>query len=712
MTPYQCVQLLLCLQLMTAGGRSNVPYQFRQLLKAVERHRPEDLRELRQNDLGRLNGPMQIILRKLDNTQTTIAEESIKDIWDLRVFGYSGGYLVFTEAAKRQRDKDEYRKRPVPSAPPPGISQLWLVKATKTWSMRMASRGLSIGTLTATVAALGELSASLRCSRPDEGEDHTQLSRRDIDAFVAHIRCLADRGAITLGSKFHRVHNVARVLRDLRHWGHADGGEQLAGLPASFAITSDDVPPREETSRDEAGQAIPQNVIKQLRSPESIRVLQEAAGLQGVHAIELYWGVGRRPRELVILDYECLAYDEVVEADGSRLQRPVLVHDMPKARVRKYHLPIGEDTANIIREQQRLVRSLFPDTPTIKLKLFPAIFMNPDGTKSRDPQWLAAHVLNPWLTNLPPLLAAGTDEPGYATADPDDGEPIVDEPDEEHEEHETDDYGESTTEANTRISLRKVDERERAKNPHLRLFPKAKIYPYAFRHTWAQLHADEGTPREVLQEMMGHRSPSATDTYFRMPMRRRHDAVRKLARLQITHRGARIHESPVTESQAQVLALGQIIPHGYCAEPANKKAGGDACPINYACSSCRYFSTDATFLPELYEHRKRLIQQRENVLMMMDDPEEAAETAMELGRRIAKYAGLIESCLQSLDSLSNDERIQTLEAIKILRSTRTEYNARIPSHLRGVVREETDITPYMTPAIRAEMNRPSSGVIE
>ena len=36
-------------------------------------------------------------------------------------------------------------------------------------------------------------------------------------------------------------------------------------------------------------------------------------------------------------------------------------------------------------------------------------------------------------------------------------------------------------------------------------FDKARIVPYAYRHTYAQRHADAGVPIDVLAELLDHR---------------------------------------------------------------------------------------------------------------------------------------------------------------------------------------------------------------
>jgi site-specific recombinase XerD len=45
-------------------------------------------------------------------------------------------------------------------------------------------------------------------------------------------------------------------------------------------------------------------------------------------------------------------------------------------------------------------------------------------------------------------------------------------------------------------------------------FDKALVVLYAYRHTYAQRHADAGVPIDVLRELMDHRKLDTTKQYF------------------------------------------------------------------------------------------------------------------------------------------------------------------------------------------------------
>jgi hypothetical protein len=64
---------------------------------------------------------------------------------------------------------------------------------------------------------------------------------------------------------------------------------------------------------------------------------------------------------------------------------------------------------------------------------------------------------------------------------------------------------------------------------HGHSFDRSRVFPYAFRHTYAQLRADAGVPLEVLQALMAHLEPSTTQVYYRVARTRRAEAVRAIA---------------------------------------------------------------------------------------------------------------------------------------------------------------------------------------
>ena len=64
-------------------------------------------------------------------------------------------------------------------------------------------------------------------------------------------------------------------------------------------------------------------------------------------------------------------------------------------------------------------------------------------------------------------------------------------------------------------------------------FDKTRVVPYAYRHSYAQRHADAGVPIDVLAELLDHRSYSMTRRYYRIGEDRRRAAVDTVTALQL-----------------------------------------------------------------------------------------------------------------------------------------------------------------------------------
>ena len=153
--------------------------------------------------------------------------------------------------------------------------------------------------------------------------------------------------------------------------------------------------------------------------------------------------------------------EEICELDFDCLTRdddgqPVLIYDNHKANRPARRLPISEQTADVIIAQQQQVRKRYPDTPIGELKLLPTDRRNPGGRRAITGFSLAfAH--RTWVDRMPVL-------------------------------HTGDDIE----------------------------YDKSKVVPYAYRHSYAQRHADAGVPVEVLRELMSHRKLETTSGYYRV----------------------------------------------------------------------------------------------------------------------------------------------------------------------------------------------------
>src|SRR5258706_3188732 len=178
----------------------------------------------------------------------------------------------------------------------------------------------------------------------------------------------------------------------------------------------------------------------------------------------------------------------------------VLVYDNAKANRLGRRLPISEATAAVITAQQDAVRARFPNTPASQLKLLPSPRGNPHGSKSISIDMLGGRHRE-WVSSL----------------------------------------GELTTTDN-------------------RVFDTAKIIPYAYRHTYAQRHADAGVPIDVLAQLLDHRNLNVTRRYYRIGEDRRRAAVDTVTAHSFDRHGNRVWRDAhaLLESEHARYAVGAI----------------------------------------------------------------------------------------------------------------------------------------------------------
>jgi integrase len=305
-----------------------------------------------------------------------------------------------------------------------------------------------------------------------------------------------------------------------------------------------------------------------------------------------------------------LAFD-CLDRDGDG--RPVLVYHNAKANRPGRRLPIGEPTAALIAGQQQRIRACYPDTPTAELKLLPARHHNRGG---RDPIGVGglAHRHRRWVSGLPVLRTADGVE-----------------------------------------------------------FDRTRIVPYAYRHCYAQRHADAGVPVDVLRELMDHRVADTTKQYYRVGEARRREAVDRLVALQFDRHGNRIwrHAKALLDSEHARRAVGQVVvPFGVCAEPSNVAAGGHACPYRFRCVGCDHFRTDVSYLPDLQAHLDDLLRNRERLAAATDIDDWARAESTPSDEEISRIRRLIHRISGDLDALTADERVQVDQAVATLRRHR------------------------------------------
>jgi integrase len=296
----------------------------------------------------------------------------------------------------------------------------------------------------------------------------------------------------------------------------------------------------------------------------------------------------------------------------------VLVYDNVKADRLGRRLPISKATAAVITSQQQRIRQRFPHTPAAKLKLLPTSYRNPDGHKAISKSTLQARHRD-WVAGLPALR--------------------------------------------TRDGVR---------------FDPTKIVPYAYRHTYAQRHADAGVPIDVLAELLDHRSYTVTRGYYRIGEDRRRDAVDKVTALSFDRHGNRIWRDAhaLLDSERARHAIGEVaVPYGTCTEPTNVKAGGGACPVRFRCVGCDHFRTNVAFLPDLQAYLEDLLRTRERLTATIDGVDEWARAdATPTEEEITRIRLLINRIKGDTAELGDAERAQIDDAVAIVRRHRAAHN--------------------------------------
>ena len=300
----------------------------------------------------------------------------------------------------------------------------------------------------------------------------------------------------------------------------------------------------------------------------------------------------------------------------------VLIYTDFKNNRAKRRLPITDTTASLITDQQQRVRTQFPDTAITELVLFPRTTRNRRGTRPIGDSVVAGKHRG-WVDTLPPL--------------------------------------------------RCEDGRE---------FDKTAVILYAYRHNFAQRHADAGTPVDVLRDLMGHRSIATTQGYYSITTKRVRSAVDKVATLQFDRNGNRIwrEAQSLLESEHQRLAVGQVaVPFGICTEPSNVTAGGGACPFRFRCLGCGHFRSDPSYLPELRAYLDTLLASRERVRSALELDEWARAEATPSDEEIARLRQLIRRVETNLDQLDKADQQQIHQAVQVIRSTRQNVNLGMPA---------------------------------
>jgi hypothetical protein len=283
-----------------------------------------------------------------------------------------------------------------------------------------------------------------------------------------------------------------------------------------------------------------------------------------------------------------------------------LVWDNSKGKRHRRRLPIGEDTTNAIRVWQQHRRTL-PTPSNSRGFLFPAI--TEDAAIPHLDTTGISRALRGWVDRLATLDSDTVGE---------DGNPLP--------------------------------------------FDRDKVFPYAFRHSYAQRHADAGTPVDVLKELMDHVDVNTTMGYYTVSLKRKQEAVKRLSARVVDRNG-----NPAPFRSGLAYERGSVaVPFGGCTEPSNVKAGGHACRIRFQCAGCPFYRPDPSYLPAIEQQINDLRADRETAQAM-----DAAEFVIRnLTEQIDSYREVVTKMCAKLAELPADERTEIEQASVIMRKTR------------------------------------------
>jgi integrase len=453
--------------------------------------------------------------------------------------------------------------------------------------------------ITETVQAAALAAQSLR-RRADLGEDQASLDRRDMDAVVEVFRDLSHPdGALQSVS---RRRTMLRRFTELIEYGRRYG--HLPGLAAGFNRHSFHLIPFTQHRDENAGRALPDHVIRQLDA--------NLAGLGRGHVhgdLSADQIAAMFQTAYVILRDTGRRPLEVCSLHVECLtgtDEPILHWDNHKAGRLGRKLPITAATADAIRTWQQ-IRPELPAPTRSRDYLFPAK-SEVAQTPFLRPQNLG-EAIRQWVDQLDRLDSDTVDE---------NGDPVQ--------------------------------------------FDRSRVYPYAFRHTYAQRHANAGVPVDVLRELMDHRHINTTMGYYQVTAKRKRDAVATLASFVVDRAGQAAPMATPATYEARSVA----VPFGNCIEPSNVKAGGKSCPVRFQCAGCGFYRPDPSYIPAIEEHLNALRADRETAQAM-----DVADFVVDnLTAQIDAFTHVLQVMTDKLNTLSEKERGRISEASAVLRKAR------------------------------------------
>ncbi|GAQ50321.1 tyrosine-type recombinase/integrase [Streptomyces acidiscabies] len=445
------------------------------------------------------------------------------------------------------------------------------------------------------------LTSTVLHRQPGGGLDPSQARFADMSLVVAGFRAMTKKDGNLFAGK-HRA-DCLSMLHNVLDFGRRAG--LLNDLHGTFGRHKSLRIVREESNEDEIGKAIPESVIRQLDGRlDGFDVGFRYRGYAEADIAAMFQAVYRVLRDTGRRPWEVVSLKRnCLEFAGNDI---FLIWNNNKGKRLKRRLPITRDTAEDIQRWAAHRDGLLTPKRS-EPYLFPAI--SDDGKYPHLTSSYLERAMRQWVQLLDRVDSEGTGR---------DGLPVP--------------------------------------------FDKDKIFPYAFRHSYAQRHADANVPIDVLKELMDHKSADTTARYYKVSLKRKLEAV-KTMRLHVVDRHG--NPAPMTSNRAYEMRS-VAVPFGGCTEPSNVKAGGHACPIRFQCADCGFYRPDPSYLAAIEDQIRDLKADKETALAMGTDE----YVIRNLQDQINSFKKVAANMHEQIEALPEKEREELMESVKVLRKSR------------------------------------------
>ncbi len=479
------------------------------------------------------------------------------------------------------------------------ITQTWLREATKQW-VTTVRPGTSDVKRAVQAATLASVALARRAGG---GEDLTGLGFAEVTAVFEAFKAAC-------GTDGQLYHSHYRRGLWARFWAVIDLGRAsgcLGRLPGSFVRHSSHRIVAVESNEEQIGKAVPETVIAQLDAHLDL--------LDGGRTYGTLWS---RADAKALFQAAYVVLRDTGRRPGELVSLGVdclevdageyaLVYDNHKKGRLRRRLPITTTTAGVIGAwQEHRAGLLLPAAATPWL--FPAC--NETSGPGHLTTIRLSQALRAWVDAIPVLHS---DLPGP------DGAPLA--------------------------------------------FDRRAIFAYAFRHSYAQRHADAGVGVEILKELMDHRDMKVTQGYYTVSLKRKRQAIKIMSRYVTDRSGS---PRPATGSAVAYELRSVAVPFGNCIEPSNVKAGGKGCPIRFQCAGCGFYRPDPSYLPVIETHINALRADKETAAAMDADD----FVVRNLSDQAEAFGRVAEVMRDRLASLPEQDRAEVEAASATLRKMR------------------------------------------